>query len=153
VKTGHNGIALIKHYEQCRLKAFKPIITDPWTIGWGKAHGVNAGDTCTQKQADDWLLDDVSEAEFGVMTAIHTPLTQNQFDALVSFQYNTGALGRSTLKDLLNAGDISGAADQFPRWNKSKGMVLAGLTKRREDERRLFLTQDNAPFNVGEVSV
>ena len=69
-------------------------------------------------------------------------LTQGQFDALVSFTYNLGArsLSTSTLLKKLNAGDYRGAADEFPRWNKAGGQVLAGLTRRREAERSLFLS-------------
>lgn len=69
-------------------------------------------------------------------------VTQCQFDALVSFCYNLGAkaLSTSTLMRKLNAGDTFGAADEFLRWNKAGGKVLAGLTRRREAERALFLS-------------
>ncbi|WLH87869.1 lysozyme [Pseudomonas sp. FP453] len=68
-------------------------------------------------------------------------INQGQWDALMSFTYNLGAanLGTSTLLKLLNAGDYPGAAEQFPRWNKAGGQVLAGLTKRRAAERVMFL--------------
>ena len=70
------------------------------------------------------------------------PVTQNQFDALVSFTYNLGAgnLRSSTLLKKLNAGDYAGAADEFPKWNKAGGKELAGLTRRRNAERDLFLS-------------
>jgi lysozyme len=67
-------------------------------------------------------------------------ITQNQFDALVSFDFNTGALHRSTLLKLLNAGDKARAANEFLKWTRAAGRVLAGLTRRREEERKLFLT-------------
>lgn len=69
------------------------------------------------------------------------PLSQNQFDALVSLVYNIGetAFSNSTLLKKLNAKDYQGAADQFPRWNKGGGQVLKGLVRRRADERDLFL--------------
>ncbi|MNH36694.1 Lysozyme RrrD [compost metagenome] len=72
---------------------------------------------------------------------ITSPLNQNQWDALVSFTYNLGAanLESSTLRRLLNAGNYASAAEQFPRWNKAGGKVLAGLVRRRAAERDLFL--------------
>ncbi len=150
MKTSKNGLELIKHFEQCRYKAFKPIVTDPWTIGWGRTHGVNAGDVCTREQADQWLVEDVASAEHDVTINCTVPLTQNQFDALVSFAYNLGgpALWASTLLKMVNSGDMAGAAGQFGRWNKSKGMVLAGLTRRRAAEARLFQTPDSEAFSV-----
>lgn len=69
------------------------------------------------------------------------PLSQNQWDALMCFTYNLGSanLGSSTLLKLLNVKDYAGAAEQFSRWNKAGGQVLAGLTKRRAAERAMFL--------------
>ena len=66
---------------------------------------------------------------------------QNQFDALVSFAFNVGIgnLKKSTLLRKLNEGDINSAALQFLVWNKAGGKVLAGLTRRREAEMKLFL--------------
>ena len=73
--------------------------------------------------------------------AVQVPLTQGQYDALVSFAYNLGlaALKSSTLLRLLNARNYAGAAAQFPRWNRAGGKVLPGLTRRREAERVMFL--------------
>lgn len=67
--------------------------------------------------------------------------TQDEFDALVDFAFNLGigALAGSTLLKKLNAGDIEGAADEFLKWDHAGGKVLAGLTKRRQGERALFL--------------
>ena len=80
--------------------------------------------------------------ESDVSNLVKVKLTQGQFDALVSFAYNLGAraLSTSTLLQKLNAGDYTGAADEFPRWNKAGGKVLPGLTWRREAERALFLS-------------
>jgi lysozyme len=148
MKTGHNGIALIKSFEQCRLSAFKPILTDPWTIGWGRAYGIEAGETCTQDEADRMLAEDLRNSEDAVNRLLKIKPTSNQFDALVSFVYNVGeaAFEDSTLLRNLNIYAFEAAAAQFARWNKSKGMVLAGLTRRREAERRLFTTPDGMPF-------
>jgi GH24 family phage-related lysozyme (muramidase) len=72
---------------------------------------------------------------------VKVPMTQGQFDALVSLVFNIGRaqFATSTLLRLLNVGDKAGAAAQFPRWNKQGGVVLAGLTARRELERQRFL--------------
>lgn len=71
---------------------------------------------------------------------VRVPLEQHEFDALVSFHFNTGALGRSTLLKRLNAGDRAGAAAEFGRWTRGGGRVLAGLVRRRKAERHLFET-------------
>ncbi len=70
------------------------------------------------------------------------PVTQQQFDAMVSLAFNVGAhaFSKSTLVRKLNAGDVRGAADEFLRWNKAGGQVLDGLVRRRRAERDLFLT-------------
>ena len=74
--------------------------------------------------------------------AVKVPISQQMFDALVSFAYNVGAanMAASTLVRKLNAGDINGAAAEFDRWVFSGGARLAGLTKRRDAERALFLS-------------
>lgn len=148
MNIGANGLALIKSFENLRLVAFKPIPSDPWTIGWGRAHGVSEGDTCTREQADAWLLEDVTEAERAVSKYCTQPLNQNQFDALVSFTYNVGGGGfaSSTMLRHLNDGDYQAAAAQFKLWNKAGGATLAGLTRRRESERRLFCTMLGEEF-------
>lgn len=98
------------------------------------------GQTITQQQADDYLRRDVRQFERAVARQVRVPLTQGQFDALVSFAFNLGegALAQSTLLRLLNAGDYAGAAAQFDRWNKAGGRVLPGLVRRRAAERALF---------------
>jgi lysozyme len=150
VNTASNGIALIKYFEHCSLNAFKPIPTDPWTIGWGRAHGISEGQTCTPDEADRMLREDLASTEQAVSASLKVQPTQNQFDAMVSLAYNIGvtAFEDSTLLRLVNIYAKENAALQFARWNKSKGVVLAGLTRRREAERRLFLTPDNQAFEV-----
>ena len=87
------------------------------------------------------LMNDIARFEPELDSLAKVPLSQNQWDALMSFVYNLGSanLGPSTLLKLLNAGDYAGAAEQFLRWNKAGGQVLAGLTKRRAAERAMFL--------------
>jgi lysozyme len=84
------------------------------------------------------------EFEPAVCRVVKVPLNQRQFDALVSIFYNAGVgnMSVSTLVRLLNLGDYSGAAAQFPRWNQSGGEVLKGLQRRREAERLVFLGDD-----------
>lgn len=134
------GLSLIKEFESCRLKAYMPTPDDVPTIGWGHTKGVKMGDTCTQAQADAWLAEDVAQFEEAVNQAVTVPLTQNEFDALVSFAYNvgSGALRSSTLLKLLNDSDYDGAALQLLRWDKQAGKPLPGLTRRRKAEKALF---------------
>lgn len=133
------GLALIKTYEGCKLTAYL-CPAGKWTIGYGRTTNVKKGDTCTQAQADAWLLQEYDAFERKVRALLKVPVTDNQLGALVSFAYNVGvgALASSTLLRLLNAGDYKGAAAQFARWNKAAGSALAGLTKRRAAEAALF---------------
>ncbi|HHJ4404335.1 TPA: lysozyme [Citrobacter freundii] len=149
MQTSHEGIALIKCFEGCRLTAYPDPGTGgaPWTIGYGWTHPIDGkpvkpGMTIDQETADRLLKTGLVGYENDVLKVVRVKLTQGQFDALVSFAYNVGsrALSTSTLLKKLNAGDIKGAADEFLRWNKSGGKVMPGLTNRREAERALFLS-------------
>lgn len=121
------------------------------TIGFG--HLLHRGPV-TQGDRDRWgtisrergkaiLRGDMEQFERGVLKLVKVPLAQNQFDALVSFAFNVGlgALGGSTLLKLLNERKYKAAADQFPRWVMAGGQRLPGLVRRREAERKLFLTK------------
>jgi lysozyme len=136
------NLSLIKKHEGLRLEAYLPTPNDVWTIGYGHTHTTKKGQKITEAQAEELLRRDIAWAEEAVNKLVVVPLTQNQFDALVSFVFNVGvgAFSKSTLLRLLNAKDYEGAANQFLRWNKQKGKVLNGLTKRREEERKLFLS-------------
>ena len=118
-----------------------------WTIGWGAtgADPFNGGrigpnTIWTRAQADERFMQHLRQFERDTRAALTIPTTQSQFDALVSFAYNLGnpALNRSTLLRLHNAGDFTGAAAQFIRWNRAGGQVLRGLTRRREAEARMY---------------
>jgi lysozyme len=143
--TGQKGLDLIKSFEGLRLDAYICPAGVP-TIGYGttKVNGqsIKVPSTITESQANDYLKSDVKSFEQAVNSAVSVPVTQNQFDALVSFTYNLGPgnLRSSTLLKKLNARDYAGAADEFPKWNKSGGKELAGLTRRRNAERDLFLS-------------
>jgi lysozyme len=112
------------------------------TIGWGHTAGVQLGDTCTQAQADAWFQTDALWAGQAILRTVDVALTQNQFDALVSFTFNVGvgAEAASTLLKVLNAGNYQAAADQFLRWDHVNGVVDPGLTRRRQAEQALFLS-------------
>ena len=136
---GARGLAIIRSYEKLRLKAYLPTPNDVWTIGYGHTKGVAPGLTCTEAQALVWLREDCAEAMEAV-NALTCPLTQNQYDALVSFVFNIGGanFASSTMRRLLEAKEYALAAGQFQRWNKQKGVVLNGLTRRRAEEAALF---------------
>lgn len=96
----------------------------------------------TEGRATDYLMHEVEEKAKNVEKMVKVPLNDNEYAALVSFSYNvgSGALQGSTLLKLLNANaDRAAVADQFLRWNKAGGKELAGLTRRRQAERSLFL--------------
>ena len=140
MRTSQRGLSLIKSFEGLRLRAYQDSV-GVWTIGYGATRSVQAGMKVSKEQAERMLLNDVQRFEPEVERLITSPLSQNQWDALISFTYNLGAanLESSTLRRLLNAGNYAAAAEQFPRWNKAGGKVLAGLVRRRAAERDLFL--------------
>jgi len=135
------GLDLLKSFEQCRLSAYRDSAGIP-TIGWGHTDAVRMTDTCSQDQADHWLVMDVQAAVNACDANAPKNLTQNQFDALVVFTFNVGvgAEAHSTLLAKLNAGDMAGAADEFLKWDHAGGVVVPGLTRRRQAERALFLS-------------
>lgn len=140
--TGDAGVALIKSFEGLRLEKYRDAV-GKWTIGYGHLILPNESfpRALTEAEADELLRDDLGVTERSIHRLVTVDLNQNQFDALVAFTFNLGAgnLQTSTLLKLLNQGEYAQAADQFPRWNKAGGKVLAGLTRRREAERALFL--------------
>lgn len=133
------GAQLTEAFEGCRLAAYQDQV-GVWTIGYGHTSDVDEGLTCTQEQAEQWLLEDVASAENDVNTHVAVPLTQGEFDALVDFAFNlgNGALNKSTLLNYLNQGNYEAAADQFERWDKAGGKVVAGLLRRRLAEKAEF---------------
>jgi lysozyme len=140
MKTSQRGIELIQEFEGCVLTAYQDG-GGVWTIGYGHTAGVQEGQVITQQDANEFLCDDLEETETAVDSLVDVPVSQNEFDALVSFTYNLGQgnLGSSTLLKLLNSGNPTLAADEFPKWNLVAGEPSDGLTRRREAERSLFL--------------
>jgi lysozyme len=145
MQTSANGLAFIRDHEGCELHAYPDPGSggEPWTIGVGHTGGVKPGDTCTMEQAMQWLKEDVQEAEEAVNRLVKVELSQDQFDALVSLVFNIGGgnFAKSTLLKKINALNFEGAADEFPRWNRAAGRVMAGLTKRRHAEQSLFQSE------------
>ncbi len=130
------------HFEACKLTAYY-CPANVLTIGWGSTgNHVYEGMTITQQEADELFVKDQKRFVDAVNNLVKVPLTQNQFDSLVSFVYNVGEgnFKTSTLLRKLNAYDYEGAAEEFLRWNRGGGKVLAGLTRRRKSERHYFLT-------------
>ena len=156
-RIGPAGIALIKRFEGCArlcadgmIEAYPDPGTGgaPWTIGWGatgrdrfNGGSIGPGTRWTQAQCDARLAQDLERYAAEVAAAIRTApaTTQNQFDALVSFHYNTGAIARATLTRRHIVGDHAGAALEFARWNRAGGRVLKGLVRRRAAEAELYL--------------
>src|SRR5882762_5434929 len=137
--TSLSGILFIEKCEGFRSEAYRDS-GGVWTIGFGttKINGiaVKEGDTCTEQQAQTYLQYDLAWAEKATNDLVKVVLTQNQFDALVSFTYNLGrkALATSTLLKDVNAGAFIDASEQFKRWNKVNGKIVDGLTNRRLQE-------------------
>lgn len=142
------GIELVKHFEGIFLTAYQDSV-GVWTIGWGHTGlthmdgTVRKGRKITLEEAEQLLRHDMDYFEGRVSSLINVDLNDDEFAALVSFDFNTGGLDDSTLRRKLNAGDRTGSAEEFLRWNKAGGKVLAGLTRRRKSERNLFLGEAN----------
>lgn len=139
LRTSVNGISLIKQFEGFRSEAYL-CPANILTIGYGHTKGVKAGQKISAQEGEQLLIKDLETFENNVKALVKVPLNQNQFDALVCFTFNLGAnnLSNSTLLKKLNQSDFASAALEFLKWNKAKGKVLAGLTKRREAESKLF---------------
>jgi lysozyme len=146
---GAQGLSLIKHFESCArrrrdgtFEAYPDPGTggDPWTIGWGSTgRGIARGTVWTQVQCDARLERDLVRYAAEVSRALgDAPTSQGQFDALVSFHYNTGAIAKATLTKLHRAGQFDAAAREFAKWVNAGGKPMAGLVRRREAEARLY---------------
>jgi len=144
-------IKLVQEFEGCAKKrpdgsieAYPDPATggDPWTIGWGSTGaGIKKGVVWTQKQCDDRFVAHLGEFADKVNKLLGgAPTTQSQFDAMVSFAYNVGPanLASSTLLRKHKARDYAGAAAEFAKWNKANKKVMAGLTRRRAAEAKLY---------------
>ncbi len=161
MKINQQTIALIKHFEsgdgsqwypqgrgvEAHLTAYLDEIADLpiWTIGYGHtglSHNdgtVFQGRSISKQEAERLLLFDLKNFQHRVKRLVKVPLNENQFGALLSFDFNTGGLAGSTLLRLLNAGDYIGAANELDRWVHAGGKTISGLVRRRQYEKDLFL--------------
>ena len=145
MKTSQQGLDLIKRYEGYKAKPYK-CPAGLWTVGYG--HLIGDGHTLpnncnrifTLEEINALLAKDVIRFERGIERYISIPITQNMFDALISFSFNLGlgTLQRSSLRQKINRGDFEGAKKVLLKYNKANGKVLKGLDLRRKAEAMLF---------------
>jgi len=156
MKTSDRGIAALKQRERCRLSAYQDV-AGVWTIGYGQTGpNIRPHTFWTHEQAEEALTAALIPREAAILTNVKVPLSQNQFDSLVSFVYNVGirAFLRSTLLQILNRGNYAGTAKQFAVWNKITDpvthelVVSNGLTNRRRSEALQFTTPYPQPPKV-----
>jgi len=158
MKISQDGINLIKHFEGFRTKAYLDSVGVP-TIGYGHTKGVKMGMILTEDKCEQLLREDLEYFEKAVDSLVKIPITQNQFDALVSFAFNLGEgnLKKSTLLKKLNQVQYANTdvwndiADEFLKWNKAGGKILSGLTKRRLAERMMFLKPIKIQDEIAEI--
>ena len=139
MEISQEGLALIKKFEGCELKAYECAAGVP-TIGYGSTSGVSMDMEISQERADALLLEDVAMFEEEVNKCVEVPLQQNQFDSLVAWTFNLGGsnLRSSTLLRVLNEGQHDKVPSEMKRWNKAGGETLQGLIRRREAEGLLW---------------
>lgn len=152
-------VDLVKEFEGFRAKAYK-CPAGVWTIGYGTTASAGVGVTpkdgmtITKSDAEAYLQAALDKFADQIAPSITAPTNSNEFGAFVSLAYNIGpgAFKKSSALRLFNAGDKDGAAKAILMWNKAGGKVLKGLTRRREAERKLFLTPVDGEFE-GRTSV
>lgn len=134
------AVDIIKRFEGFRRKAYLDSVGVP-TIGYGFTKDVSLGQTITKEDAVERLEDEIVHHTQDIKQHVKVPLHQYEYDALASFIFNVGkgAFNRSTLLKKLNVEDYKGAADEILRWDKAGGKSLKGLTRRRKEEREMFL--------------
>lgn len=141
MKISERGLALVKEFEGCSLRAYRDIV-GIWTVGFGHTGpDVTPNLAINDSEADRLLREDIQHAERCVNRLLSgLQATQGEFDSLCSFVFNLGcdALRRSTLLAKYLDGDVDGAAAEFDRWNRAGGRVVKGLVRRRAAEAELF---------------
>lgn len=156
-----NGVDLVKKFEGLhkvgkdgKIRAYR-CPAGRWTCGFGSTKGVRSNTVWTRAEAEERLMLDLKEHESVVKQSVTVPLTQGQYDALVSFVYNLGGgnFRSSTLLKLLNQGKYDEVPEQFMRWNKArvdgKLTPLKGLTRRRAAEAAIFAADAKLPSETG----
>lgn len=143
MKISQEGINLIKKYEGCRLTAYR-CPAGVWTIGYGHTQNVSRGDTISEYQATEFLLQDLAKVE-SYINKMGVQLKQRQYDALCSWMFNLGIgnFNSSTLRKriLSRAGDIA-IGDEFVKWVFANGKSLLGLKRRRVDEANMWVGEN-----------
>ena len=146
MKTGTEGLSLIKAFEGWRSEAYRDSV-GVWTIGYGHTAAAGAprpvpGMVITKAEGERMLRNDLLIYELAVNNALKVDVTQNQFDALVSFCYNVGPgnFKKSSVLRYTNEGRFDEVPARLLLWNKAGGKVLRGLTRRRKAEGHLFIT-------------
>lgn len=135
------ALELIRNFEGCRLAPYHDCVGFP-TIGYGRLLSRQAGADLSQwspidqETADRWLAEDAARAARSVVRLIDVPLTDGQFGALIDFVFNLGggSLEISTLRRVVNRGDVDDAPAQFCRWVHAGKIRLRGLVRRRAAE-------------------
>jgi lysozyme len=149
MRISQQGIDLIKQFEGCKLKPYL-CPAKKWTVGYGHVLGNGAtlaeadNRTFTKEEVDGFLKSDLVRFERGVLRYCTVPLTQFQFDALVSWSYNLGlgTLQRSTMRQKILRQDGEAASKELLKYDKVGGKAVKGLTRRRQAEYRLFTQLD-----------
>ena len=150
MKCNEVGIQIIKTFEGFRSSPYL-CAAGVVTVGFGTTRGSDGRpirmdmEPVTKDVGLQLLLNDLAKVERSVGRLIKIGLNSNEFSSLCSFCYNVGSgnLQMSTLRSKLNRGDRDGAADEFPKWRRAGGRILAGLVRRREMERQLFVSEHN----------
>jgi lysozyme len=143
VMSAAGAAGLVQHEGMVKAVYLDPVGIPTACVGHTKTvTHADVGKQLSEEVCLRMLDEDTADAQAAVRRSVTVPITQEQYDALVSFAFNVGggALHSSTLVRKLNAGDCWGAGAEFPRWNKARGRVLPGLVKRRADERKTFET-------------
>lgn len=143
MNISEEGLALLKKFEGCELKAYQDSV-GVWTIGYGHTKEVKEGDQINKDEAEHLLAEEMPEYEGYINDMVEVPLNQNQFDSLVCWVYNLGPtnLKNSTLLTVLNQERYDDVPREIKRWNKAGGEVLKGLIRRRKAEALLFEGKD-----------
>jgi len=136
------GLSLIQQWEGLKLTAYKDV-AGIWTIGYGHTSAagspsVTPGMTITKAEASRILQNDLAKFEARVERLVTVSLTENQFATLVSFDFNTGALHKSTLLKKLNKGDYNAVPAELAKWVNAGGKKVQGLVNRRAAEAGLW---------------
>jgi lysozyme len=161
MQTSTNGRALIEAFEGCEKATGDGQFTTyhdsvgVLTIGYGHTNlgnippHIQPGDKWSKDECDKALSEDLARFEAGVDRIMSGyTLNQNQFDALVSFDFNTGSLAKSSIPARIKAGNLNAAMATLLQYNHAGGRVLPGLTRRRQAERLLFLGEVNAALTL-----